>query len=173
MLTADQKAAFDLLGVSPTDDPKKIQSAWRALVRTYHPDQYRGDKAGANARLAELNAAYDAVEACHQFDARAAYAQAAAQRAAAERNEAIRRRAEAARKAEAARRAQAAQRARDAAKAREAAARRATRAHVAPRPDRSAAERRLIEDACKAFQAMQILLRTDQQNEGTAAFRYA
>lgn len=63
MLTAEQKAAFKLLGVRPTDDPATIRRAWRALVRTYHPDQFRGDKAGANARLAELNAAYDVVEA--------------------------------------------------------------------------------------------------------------
>lgn len=61
MLSREQKQAFVRLGVVPGDDPATIRSAWRRLVRSYHPDQVRGDKAAANARLAELNAAFDIV----------------------------------------------------------------------------------------------------------------
>ncbi len=61
MFTDQQLAAFAMLGVSPWSSEKTIQTAWRALVRTYHPDQVAGDKTAANARLSELNQAYDLV----------------------------------------------------------------------------------------------------------------
>lgn len=60
-LTPELQAAFKSLGVSPGDDHACIRSAWRAMVRRYHPDRIKGDKAAANRLLAELNAAYDAV----------------------------------------------------------------------------------------------------------------
>lgn len=65
MSSLSATAAFRLLGVSPDADRATIRKAWRALVRTYHPDQARGDKVAANRRLAELNAAFDLVIA-HQ-----------------------------------------------------------------------------------------------------------
>ncbi|MEJ6392498.1 J domain-containing protein [Gymnodinialimonas sp. 2305UL16-5] len=67
--------AFDLLGVSPQADAKAIRQAWRALVRTYHPDQFRGDKDAANRRLAELNAAFDLVTAAAPVSREGAKAQ--------------------------------------------------------------------------------------------------
>ncbi len=57
----ERMKACKLLGVSPRDDAATVRRAWRALVRTYHPDQFTGDKDAASKRLAELNAAYDAV----------------------------------------------------------------------------------------------------------------
>jgi curved DNA-binding protein CbpA len=52
---------WDILGVSPWDDAATIRSAWRALVRQYHPDLARTDREGANRRLAEINHAFDVV----------------------------------------------------------------------------------------------------------------
>ncbi len=63
MMTPEMAQAFKDLGVDPDADATTIRKAWRALVRTYHPDQVRGDKVAANARLARLNAAYDLVSA--------------------------------------------------------------------------------------------------------------
>lgn len=59
--TPEITRAFRLLGVSPDADRATIRAAWKRLVRSYHPDQFRGDTAAANARLAELNAAFDLV----------------------------------------------------------------------------------------------------------------
>ncbi|MEO0916710.1 MAG: J domain-containing protein [Pseudomonadota bacterium] len=53
--------AFELLDVSPSDDMTTIRMAWRAKVRALHPDQAQ-DKSWANARLAEVNAAFDALQ---------------------------------------------------------------------------------------------------------------
>lgn len=143
MLTAEQKTAFDLLGVSPTDSPADIRKAWRALVRTYHPDQYRGDKAGANARLAELNAAYDVVEAFRPEDAKAA-AHAAARRADDIRKAEARRRADASRRAAEARRASAARKAEEDRRQRE---REAATAARAARKARTASQHRPVGEA--------------------------
>lgn len=60
----DLKAAFELLDIAPSTDEKIVRKAWRALVRSYHPDMAKTDPAGANKRLAEINAAFDAVCAC-------------------------------------------------------------------------------------------------------------
>ena len=57
------QAAFDLLGVSPDSDPDTVKRAWRALVRSNHPDMGQQDPEAANRRLAEINAAFDAVSA--------------------------------------------------------------------------------------------------------------
>lgn len=60
---AQREEALRLLGVAPGASAKEIRAAWRAMVRAYHPDQYRGDKEAASRRLAELNAAFDLVSA--------------------------------------------------------------------------------------------------------------
>lgn len=57
----DRICPWDILGVSPWDDADTIHQAWRALVRQYHPDLAKTDPAGANRRLAEINAAFEAV----------------------------------------------------------------------------------------------------------------
>lgn len=59
MSTKTLTDAFRLLGVPPDADAATIRTAWRALVRRYHPDQIRDDRAAADRRLADLNAAYD------------------------------------------------------------------------------------------------------------------
>lgn len=61
MAESDGFCPWEVLGVSPTDDPATIRAAWRALVRSYHPDLAQADREGANRRLAEINAAFDAV----------------------------------------------------------------------------------------------------------------
>lgn len=62
-LAAQREEAMRLLGVAHGASAKEIRAAWRAMVRAYHPDQYRGDKDAASRRLAELNAAFDLVSA--------------------------------------------------------------------------------------------------------------
>ncbi|MEM6385893.1 MAG: J domain-containing protein [Pseudomonadota bacterium] len=52
---------FDVLGVTPADDILTIRAAWRAKVRALHPDQAK-NKAEATSRLAEVNAAFDALQ---------------------------------------------------------------------------------------------------------------
>lgn len=81
-LTPDMKAAFRFLGVSPGSGPAKIRSAWKAMVRAYHPDQVAEDKAEANRRLSEINAAFDLLSAWSPEDAQAYVAARAKQRAA-------------------------------------------------------------------------------------------
>ena len=53
-------AAYDTLGVDPTDDFATIRSAWLRQVRDAHPD-LRTDTQAATARLAALNDAWDAL----------------------------------------------------------------------------------------------------------------
>ncbi|MEM7752668.1 MAG: J domain-containing protein [Pseudomonadota bacterium] len=55
------RSPFDILGVSPADDITAIRMAWRAKVRLLHPDRAT-DKAAATALLAEVNAAFDALQ---------------------------------------------------------------------------------------------------------------
>lgn len=62
MATAEQLNAYELLGVSPTDDAETVRKAYRRLVMSYHPDQYKGDKAAANEKLVELIAAFDILD---------------------------------------------------------------------------------------------------------------
>lgn len=62
------QAAFDLLGVPPGSDAATVKAAWRGLVRSYHPDMAKTDQQQANRRLAEINAAFDAVSASIKID---------------------------------------------------------------------------------------------------------
>lgn len=55
------RSPFAVLGVSPSDEMTTIRMAWRAKVRALHPDQAH-DKAAATAKLAEANAAFDALQ---------------------------------------------------------------------------------------------------------------
>ena len=67
-IETDIEKAFAILGVSPTNDAATIRKAWRALVRSYHPDTARTDPVAANKRLTEINVAFDAVSACSAED---------------------------------------------------------------------------------------------------------
>ncbi|WP_294223505.1 J domain-containing protein [uncultured Shimia sp.] len=53
--------AYQILGVTPEVSDKEMRSAWRKLVRSYHPDLARTDPEEATHRMGEINAAYDAV----------------------------------------------------------------------------------------------------------------
>ena len=101
------QAAFDILGVSPDSDAATVKKAWRALVRTYHPDMARTDREAATRRLAAINAAFDAIGASTEAERRS-LAEAIARRRLAE---------EAARRARARAHAQAQRRESDAARA--------------------------------------------------------
>lgn len=46
---------YDALGIASTATPKEIKAAWRRLSAKYHPDREGGD----DARMQEINAAYD------------------------------------------------------------------------------------------------------------------
>ncbi|MEM6888494.1 MAG: J domain-containing protein [Pseudomonadota bacterium] len=62
--------AFQILDVAPDSSEATIKKAWRALVRSYHPDMAKSDPTAANQRLAEINAAFDAVCNCSPDDIR-------------------------------------------------------------------------------------------------------
>lgn len=62
MKTPERQSAYEVLGVSPEDNAETIRRAYRRLVMSYHPDQYRGDKAAANQKLVELIAAFDILD---------------------------------------------------------------------------------------------------------------
>ena len=49
---------YDVLQVSPDAEPAVIHSAYRALVKRYHPDKFHGDTTQAEARMKLINAAY-------------------------------------------------------------------------------------------------------------------
>lgn len=49
---------YEVLQVSPDAEPAVIHSAYRALVKQYHPDKFHGDSTQAEARMKLLNAAY-------------------------------------------------------------------------------------------------------------------
>src|SRR5476651_1825398 len=46
------------LGVKPSIDSAMLTAAWRSLLKTYHPDVYRGPRARGERITKELNEAY-------------------------------------------------------------------------------------------------------------------
>lgn len=55
------RTPFEILDVTPADDMATIRMAWRAKVRRLHPDVVGNTRAASN-RLAEVNAAFDALQ---------------------------------------------------------------------------------------------------------------
>ena len=47
---------YSVLGVMPTAEPAEVRSAYRALMRRFHPDADPGEETAERAR--EINAAY-------------------------------------------------------------------------------------------------------------------
>jgi curved DNA-binding protein CbpA len=54
-----KKDYYATLGVLPTAEDIVIRAAYRALAQRYHPDRFNGSKEEANARMAEINEAYE------------------------------------------------------------------------------------------------------------------
>ena len=50
---------YHLLGVHHTAEPIVIKAAYKALIKKYHPDVFRGSKIEANKIVKELNEAYE------------------------------------------------------------------------------------------------------------------
>lgn len=55
---------YEVLGVSTNATDDEIKKAYRALVKKYHPDQYKGTafEAEANEKLKQINEAYDMIK---------------------------------------------------------------------------------------------------------------
>lgn len=54
---------YKILGVASSSDDKTIKTAYRELVKKYHPDQYTGSPLAdiANEKLKQINHAYDEI----------------------------------------------------------------------------------------------------------------
>ena len=54
---------YEVLGVPRTATPDEIKTAYRALAKKYHPDNYTDSPLSdvANEKMAEINEAYDAI----------------------------------------------------------------------------------------------------------------
>ena len=60
---------YEVLGVSEGATPEEIKTAYRALVKKYHPDRYphgSPEQAAASEKLKQINAAYDMLEKVRQ-----------------------------------------------------------------------------------------------------------
>ncbi len=55
---------YEVLGVSTNATDEEVKKAYRALVKKYHPDQYKGTafEAEANEKLKQINEAYDMIK---------------------------------------------------------------------------------------------------------------
>ena len=50
---------YEVLGIKKTATQNEIKSAYKKLVKKYHPDIYPGDKSYAELKIKEINNAYD------------------------------------------------------------------------------------------------------------------
>ena len=55
------KNYYHILGLSFESSPEKqlIEAAYKALVKLYHPDVYKGDKKSLNRKIREINESYE------------------------------------------------------------------------------------------------------------------
>lgn len=61
LLSAEERAAWDTLKLSPVDDLAIVKAQYKQLVKENHPDKNRGD-AGAEERLKEINLAFSLIQ---------------------------------------------------------------------------------------------------------------
>jgi hypothetical protein len=62
---------YDILEISPTASDEVIHSAYKALVKKYHPDVYEGDSEFAHRQMLKINEAYEVLsdaEKRRQYD---------------------------------------------------------------------------------------------------------
>ncbi len=50
---------YEILGVSRSSEKEVIDAAYRALMKKYHPDRWKGDSAVGQEKARQLNAAYE------------------------------------------------------------------------------------------------------------------
>lgn len=50
---------YEILGVKQNASQEEIRSAYKTLIKKYHPDLYQGDKSFADKKTKEINEAYD------------------------------------------------------------------------------------------------------------------
>ena len=57
------KDPYKILGVSPTASDAEIKSAYKELVKKYHPDQYQDNPLAdvAEEKMSEIHAVYDQI----------------------------------------------------------------------------------------------------------------
>jgi hypothetical protein len=60
--TADQRRAFGVLQIEPTDDLREIKLRYKQLAKRFHPDANGGDR-GFEDRLKRINEAYGVLSA--------------------------------------------------------------------------------------------------------------
>ena len=53
------KDYYAILGISTNAEEEVISAAYKALVKKYHPDVFKGSKKEADARIREINEAYE------------------------------------------------------------------------------------------------------------------
>lgn len=59
---ADKRDYYDVLGVNKNSTDDEIKKAYRKLARKYHPDLNRDDPKSAEAKMKEINEAYDVLK---------------------------------------------------------------------------------------------------------------
>ena len=67
---------YDVLGVKQNSTEKEIKSAYKKLVKKYHPDVFKGNKEFAENKIKEFNEAYEVLsnsEARKEYDDMIAY----------------------------------------------------------------------------------------------------